>query len=91
MKKVLKDFDFWMSIVMIASAITLYCLVINSMRNEKDLQTDVKQLQTTIDSLKQECLFKDIDLGRYEYTIDQLEDTNPQAAKAFDDILSNAE
>lgn len=48
-------------------------------------------LKQKIDSLNQEILCKDIDLGRYEYTIEEFEQTNPKAANEFYKILSNKE
>jgi hypothetical protein len=91
MKKLLKNSDLWMAVVTIVSILGLNFLIFRGVDREKCLKTDVKQLQSTVDSLKQECLSKDIDLGRYEYSLEQLEDVNPQASQAFYEILSNAE
>ena len=52
---------------------------------------ETKRLNQTVDSLKQEILIRDFDLGRYEYMLDELEDVNPDAAEKIYEILSQTE
>ena len=47
--------------------------------------------QQICDSLLGESFTKDIQIGRYEYAIDRLEDENPKAYQALDEILSHTE
>jgi len=48
-------------------------------------------LKQKMDSLSQEIICKDIDLGRYEYMLEELEEENPKAAKVVYEILSQIE
>ena len=61
----------------------------NDIANKKMMENNI--LINRIDSLKQEILCRDIDLGRYEYMIEEIEDTNPKAAQAINEILSQTE
>jgi len=42
-----------------------------------------------VDSLRDEVFIKNVELGRYELTLDHLHDINPIAAKQFDDYFSH--
>jgi len=42
-----------------------------------------------VDSLRDELFIKNVELGRYELTLDHLHDINPIAAKQFDDYFSH--
>lgn len=61
----------------------------NQIAHEVSIENNILKLK--VDSLNQEILCKDIDLGRYEYTIEELEETNPKAANEFYKILLNKE
>ena len=61
----------------------------NQIAHEVSIENNILKLKS--DSLSQEILCKDIDLGRYEYMIEELEDTNPKAAEAVNQILSKTE
>lgn len=91
MKNLIKDAEFWMIICSTAAIVSLNIITFSQRSQIYTLKTSNKQLRADIDSLKQECLSKELSIGRYEYTIDCLEDMNPQAAKAFNDVLSDTE
>ena len=61
----------------------------NQIAHEVSIENNILKLK--VDSLNQEILCKDIDLGRYEYMLEQLEDTNPKAAEEVNKILSQTE
>ena len=42
-----------------------------------------------VDSLHDELFNKNVELGRYELTLDHLRDINPTAAKQFDDYFNH--
>jgi hypothetical protein len=51
----------------------------------------VDSAQKLVDSISSEILVHEIQVGRYEYAIDMLEQENPKAYQALDKILSNTE
>lgn len=42
-----------------------------------------------VDSLRDELFIKNVELGRYDLTLDHLRDINPTAAKQFDDYFNH--
>ena len=51
-------------------------------QNERinQFKVEVKTLQSTSDSLYDEAFIKHVQLGRYELTLDHLQEVNPKAA-----------
>lgn len=60
-------------------------------QNERinQFKVEVKTLQLTSDSLHDEVFIKHIQLGRYELTLDHLQEVNPKAALEFVNYMSH--
>ena len=60
-------------------------------QNERinQFKVEVKTLQSTSDSLHDEVIIKHIQLGRYELTLDHLQEVNPKAALEFVNFMNH--
>ena len=60
-------------------------------QNERinQFKVEVKTLQSTTDSLRDENFIKDVEIGRYELTLDYLQEVNPKAALQFVNYMSH--
>jgi hypothetical protein len=60
-------------------------------QNERinQFKVEVKTLQSTIDSLQYEDFINKSELGRYELTLDHLQQVNPNAAVEFVNYMSH--
>ena len=60
-------------------------------QNERinQFKVEVKTLQSTTDSLRDENFIKDVEIGRYELTLDHLQEVNPKAALQFVNYMSH--
>ena len=60
-------------------------------QNERvnQFKVEVKTLQSTADSLHDEVFIKHIQLGRYELTLDHLQEVNPKAALEFVNFMNH--
>ena len=60
-------------------------------QNERinQFKVEVKTLQTTVDSLRNEVFIKHIQLGRYELSLDHLQEVNPKAALEFVNFMNH--
>jgi|LauGreDrversion4_2_1035121.scaffolds.fasta_scaffold256833_1 hypothetical protein len=48
---------------------------------------ELKKNQIELDSLRDETFILNVELGRYELTFDHLQETNPKAAKEFEEFM----
>jgi len=60
-------------------------------QNERinQFKVEVKILQSTTDSLHDEAFIKHVQLGRYELTLDHLQEVNPKAALEFVNFMNH--
>jgi hypothetical protein len=60
-------------------------------QNERinQFKVEVKTYQTTVDSLHDELFIKHIMNGRYELTLDHLQEVNPKAALEFVNYMNH--
>lgn len=60
-------------------------------QNERinQFKVEVKTLQNVSDSLHDEVFIKHIQLGRYELTLDHLQEVNPKAALEFVNYMNH--
>jgi hypothetical protein len=60
-------------------------------QNERinQFKVEVKTLQSTSDSLHGEAFIKYVQLGRYELTLDHLQEVNPKAALEFVNFMNH--
>ena len=60
-------------------------------QNERinQFKVEVKTLQSTADSLHDEVFIKHIQLGRYELSLDHLQEVNPKAALEFVNFMNH--
>lgn len=60
-------------------------------QNERinQFKVEVKTLQSTSDSLHDEVFIKHIQLGRYELSLDHLQEVNPKAALEFVNFMNH--
>ena len=60
-------------------------------QNERinQFKIEVKTLQSTSDSLYDEAFIKHVQLGRYELTLDHLQEVNPKAALEFINYMNH--
>jgi hypothetical protein len=60
-------------------------------QNERinQFKVEVKTLQLTSDSLHDEAFIKHVQLGRYELTLDHLQEVNPKAALEFVNYMNH--
>ena len=60
-------------------------------QNERinQFKVEVKTLQSTSDSLHDEVFIKHIQLGRYELTLDHLQEVNPEVALWFVNFMNH--
>ena len=67
------------------------CLYTMYTQNEKitELKTSIVKQEKVIDSLQTNLFEVQTSLGRYELTLDNLKDINPNAAKQFENYLSS--
>jgi len=50
---------------------------------------EIDNLSTIVDSIFQESFGLNVEIGRYELSLDHLKDVNPDAAKEFMDYMSH--
>lgn len=69
----------------------LFLLTTIYFQNERinQFKVEVKSLQSTIDSLQYEDFINKSELGRYELTLDHLQEVNPNAAVEFVNYMSH--
>lgn len=84
--------EFKLKLTLVASLIlTLWMSVMWS--NSDNLITkqkeDIDNLSTIVDSIYQESFGLNMEIGRYEITLEHFKDVNPNAAKEFTDYLSH--
>jgi hypothetical protein len=48
---------------------------------------ELEKNQIELDSLRDETFILGVELGRYEITLDHLQETNPKAAKEFEEFM----
>ena len=48
---------------------------------------ELKKNQIELDSLRDETFILNVELGRYEITLDHLQETNPKVAKEFEEFM----
>jgi hypothetical protein len=60
-------------------------------QNERinQFKVEVKTLQTTVDSLHDELFIRHITNGRYELSLDHLQEVNPKAALEFVNFMNH--
>ncbi len=60
-------------------------------QNERinQFKVEVKILQTTVDSLRDENFINHVQLDRYELTLDHLQEVNPDAALEFVNYMNH--
>ena len=54
---------------------------------QNDQIVELKKNQIELDSLRDETFILNVELGRYELTFDHLQETNPKAAKEFEEFM----
>jgi hypothetical protein len=61
----------------------------NSDAKIKKQKEEIDNLSTIVDSIFQESFGLNVEVGRYELTLDHFKDVNPNAAKEFMDYMSH--
>lgn len=74
----------------IAFFVIVFSIAIYATRNATTFES-VGNQQQIIDSLQQEILVKDIQLGRYEFAIELLEEKDSGAAAKYEECLNMTE
>jgi hypothetical protein len=72
-----------------AGYLILLVIAVMSTNETRNLKSQVAQKVTTLDSLRDEDFIKSTIIGRYELTLEHLKETNPKAAKDFEDYLNH--
>ena len=84
--------EFKLKLTLVASLIlTLWMSVMwsNSVNLITKQKEDIDNLSTIVDSIYQESFGLNMEIGRYEITLEHFKDVNPNAAKEFTDYLSH--
>ena len=84
--------EFKLNLTLVASLIlTLWMSVMwsNSVNLITKQKEDIDNLSTIVDSIYQESFGLNMEIGRYEITLEHFKDVNPNAAKEFTDYLSH--
>ena len=74
--------------------VVIFCVAIYATRNAttfENLDEQINSRENTIDSLQQEILARDIQIGRYEFAIELLEEKDSGAAAKFEEVLDMTE
>jgi hypothetical protein len=87
----MKKLFVFMLLFFLCGALFFYGVAVKANQIAHEVSIENSVLKQRIDSLSQEILCKDIDLGRYEYMLEELEETNPEASKVVNEILSKTE
>jgi hypothetical protein len=78
----------------IAFIVVVFMIAIYATRNAttfENLDQEINQREKIIDSLEQEIFAKDVQLGRYEFAIELLEENDSGAAAKFEEVLNMTE
>ena len=84
--------EFKLKLTLVASLIlTLWMSVMwsNSVNLITKQKEDIDNLSTIVDSIYQESFGLNMEIGRYEITLEHFKDVNPNASKEFTDYLSH--
>lgn len=54
---------------------------------QNDQIVELEKNQIELDSLRQETFILNVELGRYEITLDHFNETNPKLAKEFEEFM----
>ena len=52
-------------------------------------KVNIELIENTCDSLKDEIFARDVEVGRYELTLDHLKEVNPKAGTEFENYMSH--
>jgi hypothetical protein len=76
----------------LGTAAALLFVIYNQNKQLKELKVEngsIELLTNQCDSLKSEMFSRDVEVGRYELTLEYLKEVNPKAAKEFEDYMSH--
>jgi len=77
--------------IVIAMGISIIFLFIQNQKN-KEMLDKMKPIQSYIDSIVSENQMKDIEVGRYEYILDRVDqEMSPECKDKLDSIFSETE
>lgn len=76
-------------ITLVIVILTLSAMLVIQTRGITELNREIVSKQNTIDSLHDELFISNVTLGRYEVTLDHLQEVKPDAALEFVNYMNH--